>query len=226
MGKRAHVLIILNMSPSTSHFSYFCDVSLVFALTLCFVFRPAKGFMIIALQHCYLFVENLISRLFNYKSFLSQISWPIFFIRQFFRKKQYFPRNPWKTVFVSTFDDCLRKGDVLSPKLTWLFLSQMKYRIFYCLAVFSKHDCIYRENGKNPFRGPKSHLKRRVRLATKINITSLWRMKSWIFFHLTIFSKKATFLENMVKKMLGTWPFFRKKDHLVLKTNITFFIRN
>ncbi len=33
------------------------------------------------------------------------------------------------------------------------FLSQMRYRIFYYLVVFSKKAVIFRETGKNPFLG-------------------------------------------------------------------------
>ncbi len=51
----------------------------------------------------------------------------------------------------------------------------MSYWIFYYLAIFSEKAVILLEKGKKPFLGPKSFLK------------------------VTIFSKKATFLEKMEK---------------------------
>ncbi len=61
----------------------------------------------------------------------------IFLINNFFEKSSIFRENREK-LFSSTFDDFLKKGGVLLQKLRQLFLSQMRYGIFYYLAAFSK----------------------------------------------------------------------------------------
>ncbi len=85
-------------------------------------------------------------------------------------------------------------------------------------AVFSEKNC------KKPF--SPSLLKGRGRLATKMNRTFFMENEVLNIFHWTVFLKKAVFLEKMGKNNFwGTWPFFRRKGHLTLKTNITFFYR-
>ncbi len=62
---------------------------------------------------------------------------------------------------------------------------------------------------------------------TKMNITFFIGNEVLNIFYLTIFSKKATFSEKMVKKKFrGTRLFFRGWGHLTPKINITFFITN
>ncbi len=55
------------------------------------------------------------------------------------------------------------------------------------------------------------------------NITFFMENKVWIFFHLTIFVKKATFSEKMAKKIWGNTTFFSRWGYLMPKVNITLF---
>ncbi len=91
------------------------------------------------------------------------------------------------------------------------------------ILLFRKKAVIFKESGKNPFLGPKSLLRGRKRLATKMNIPFFMGNKVLnIFSFNNFFEKSNIFGENEEKKFGGTWPFFRRRDLLTSKTNITF----
>ncbi len=140
----------------------------------------------------------------EYKLFYQKLDAEYFFMLQFFLKSNIFREN-CKELFWRHIWQFFRRRKRLAPKINVLnfFLSQMSYWIFYYSAVFlKKKTVIFWENSKKLFLGPKSLLKGRKYLATKMNITFfLWEIIFWIFFHLTIFSKKATFLEKMGRKI-------------------------
>ncbi len=59
-----------------------------------------------------------------------------FFIQQFFSKKAVFSDKTEKTVLGAHLTERRR----LTPKINITFLSQMRYRIFYYLPIFSKNE--------------------------------------------------------------------------------------
>ncbi len=121
-----------------------------------------------------------------------------------YSKKTLFLRKPWKTVLEANLTVFLGKGCVLCKKLTYLFLWQIMYWIFYYLADFSKKAVIFWENGKKPFLEAKSLLKGRRHLATKMNITSFMGNEVLkIFSFYNFFEKSNIFGENGGKKSGG-----------------------
>ncbi len=71
------------------------------------------------------------------------------------------------------------------------------------MAVFSTKAVFSEKTAKPQFLGHKSLLKGRGRRTTKMNITFFMGNEVLNIFHLTIFPKKATFLETMGEKILG-----------------------
>ncbi len=111
-------------------------------------------------------ISNIFLERITYNLFYQKLDAKYFFIQQFFGKKNhYFLRKTMKNCFEGTFDD----------KINVSFLSQIRYSIFYHLAVFSKKAVFSEKTAKNSFWGPKSLLKGRGRLAMKMNITFFMR---------------------------------------------------
>ncbi len=103
-------------------------------------------------------------------------------------KLNFLKKSQWAHVFISSRSGARRQQRLLNILLFSNF--------------FQKMYNFLRKRLK-PFRGPKSRLKERRCLATKMNITFFMGNEFWIFFHTTIFSKKIIFLEKIGEKMLG-----------------------
>ncbi len=90
----------------------------------------------------------------EYNLFYQELDAAYYFIQQFCRKYQYFLRKQWKTVLGHNW--LFRKRRRLVPKLTWLFLLQMRYRIIHCFSsFFKKKKAVFSEKmAKNCFWGP------------------------------------------------------------------------
>ncbi len=71
----------------------------------------------------------------NIAFFIRNLMPNIFFIRQFFRKQL---RENRKKLFWGRIWQFFRERRHLTPKIKITFLSQMRYRIFYYLPIFSK----------------------------------------------------------------------------------------
>ncbi len=69
----------------------------------------------------------------EYGLFYQKFDTEYFFIPQFFRNKLYFQRKPQKTW------QFFRERRRLTLKISITFLSQMRYRVFYYLPIFSKN---------------------------------------------------------------------------------------
>ncbi len=117
----------------------------------------------------------------NITFFYQKLDAEYFFIRQFFRKKQYFRRKLQK-LFWGRIWQFFRERRRLASKINVIFLLQMRYWICYYLAVFSKKAEIFKENSKKPFLRPKFLLKGRGRLARKINATFFNRKWGFEYF--------------------------------------------
>ncbi len=123
----------------------------------------------------------------------------IFLFNNFFWKKHYIPRK-LKNCFGGTFDHFLRERRSLTPKINITsFITKSVLNILFLNSFFHKKTGIFRA---------KSHFWGQVRLEGKgasgdENEYNLFYGKwGWISFHLTIFLKKATLFEKMVKKIL------------------------
>ncbi len=134
----------------------------------------------------------------------------IFLFNNFFKKSNIFRKTGeklfWRRIW-QFFRE--RRGPATKINITF-FLLQMRYWIFYYLAVFSKKAEIFWENGKKPFLGPKSLLKGRGRLATKMNITFYLIENEVlnIFSCNNFFEKSNIFGENGEKKFWGNTTIF------------------
>ncbi len=161
----------------------------------------------------------------NIAFFIRNLMLNIFLFDNFFEKSCIFWENR-KKLFWGRIWQFVRERRRLTPKINVTFLSQMRYWIFYYLAVFSKKkNCIFWENSEKPFLGPKSLLKGRGGLAWKMNITFFNGKWSFEYFSFNNFFEKGNiFGENGEKNFRGTRLFFRR-GHLTLKMNITFFIK-
>ncbi len=139
----------------------------------------------------------------EYNLFYQKLDAESFFIRPFFRKKAIFPEKTMKNCFGNAFE-FFRERRCLAPKINiTFFIINEVLNILLFNSFSKKKKLIFWENGKKPFLEPKSLLKGRKRLATKMNIIFFLReMRFWIFFRLTIFSKKVIFLEKMRKTIL------------------------
>ncbi len=71
--------------------------------------------------------------------FLSEIWCQKFFYSTVFSKKSVFSEKTAKNCIGGAFHNFLGKEGVLTPKINITFLSQMRYRIFYYLPIFSKN---------------------------------------------------------------------------------------
>ncbi len=141
----------------------------------------------------------------NITFFYQKLDAEYFLFNNFFEKSSIFGENREK-LFRGHIWQLFRKRRRLAPKINITFLSQMRYWIFYYLAVFSKKkSCIFWENGKKQFLGPGSLLKGRRRLTTKMNLIFLWEMKLW---NLTFFRKGQHFGRKWGKKFLGDMTIF------------------
>ncbi len=81
--------------------------------------------------------------------------------------------------------------------------------------MFSKKAVFSEKTVKTRFRGPSLFWKKRGVWRWKWIKPFLWEMRFWIFFHLTIFSKKATFSKKKTKKIFWrTKQFFSRWGHL------------
>ncbi len=130
----------------------------------------------------------------------------IFYSRIFSKKKAIFSEKTVKNSFGGTFNNFFGKGGDLRQKLkiNKILSSQIRYWIFYYLTVFSKKGCIFWENYKKPFLRPKSILKGRGRLATKMNITFFTRNEVFSNFSFNNFFEKSNiFGENGEKILVG-----------------------
>ncbi len=122
--------------------------------------------------------------------FYQKLEAKYFFIQQFFRKKQVFAGKNCEKLFWGHIWQFFRERRHLVPKISITFFTTIK------LSSFLKKGCISWKNGKKPFLGLKSLLKGRKCLATKMNVTFFMGNEVLNIFHLTIFSKKATFLKK------------------------------
>ncbi len=77
----------------------------------------------------------------EYNFFHRKLNDEYFLFNNFFEKKQYFLRKPWKTVLETDLTIFYGKRR-LPPKINITFLSQMRYWILYYLTVFSKKAII------------------------------------------------------------------------------------
>ncbi len=140
----------------------------------------------------------------------------IILFNNFFEKSSIFQGNGEKQ-FRSTFNDCLGKG-VLSSKLTWfLFTTKIVQQFFQKKPYFTRKLW-------KPFLGPKSLLKRRVCLATKMNITFFkGKEVSNIFSSNNFFKKSNTFKEIGKKNLWGHDHFLGEAAILVLVNTMRVF---
>ncbi len=138
----------------------------------------------------------------------------------FFEKKR-------KTVLEAHLTSFLGKGAVLPQRLTYFFYHKWGTEYFIIWRIFQKKLYFLRKWQKNRFWGPSLFWREGDVWRRKWIPPFLLEIWFWIFFHLTVFSKKLTFLKEMGEKNFGgTWPFFRGRGHPTLKVNITFFIKN
>ncbi len=150
----------------------------------------------------------------------------IFLFNKFSEKSNIFWENLEKLFFRRIWQ-FYKNRRRFAPKINITFLSQMRFWILHYLAVFSKTAVFSVKTAKPQFWGPSLFWRERdVRRWKWIYNLFYGKWGFEYFFHLTIFSKKATFLEKMGKNNFGgIWPFFRR-GHLTLKMNIIFFIEN
>ncbi len=126
-----------------------------------------------------------------------------FLIDNFF-EKNCFSEKTVKTVLGHIWR-FFRERRRLAPKSNNFFYHKLGLEVFSKKAVFSK------KTAKNRFRGSSLFSREGGIRRRKWIYLFLWEMRFWIFFHVTIFSKKATFFKKMEKKSFwGTWPFFRR----------------
>ncbi len=90
----------------------------------------------------------------EYILFYQKFDAEYFFIRQFFRKKAVFSEKTAKNCFGGAFDNFFRERRHLTPKINITILSQMRYRIFYYLPIFSKNMQFSEKTPENRFWGP------------------------------------------------------------------------
>ncbi len=117
------------------------------------------------------------------------------------RWKTRFSKETVKNWFGGTFNYFLGKGGVLPQKLTWPFLSQIRW-IFYYLAIFSKKKKNYfqRKRWKTIFR-VEFLLKGKMYVAKKMNVSFFIRNEVWnIFSFNNFFEESNIFWENCEKK--------------------------
>ncbi len=121
----------------------------------------------------------------------------IFLFNNVFEKSSTFWENREKLFWVCIWQ-FFRERRPFAPKINVTFFITNEVLNILLFSSFSKKkSCIFWENGKKPFLGPKSLLMGRGRLVTKMNITFFMGMRLWIFFHFTIFSRKRNiFGEN------------------------------
>ncbi len=127
---------------------------------LCFWHRPTLG-------HCTTcngpsYIKN------EYNIFYRKLD-----AEHFFRKKKYFRKKPWKSVWGHIWQFFRgRRSPATKIKVTF-YHKLGTYWIFYYLAVFFKKAVFSEKRAKNNFKGQSPFGKGRGRLATKMNITFL-----------------------------------------------------
>ncbi len=110
------------------------------------------------------------------------------------------------------------------PKVNITFFITNKIPNILLFSSFFKEGCIFSENGKKPFLGPKS-LEGKGAFGDENETFLMGNEVLNIFSFNNFFWGGGTFMEKRGKKFWGTRPFFRR-GHLTLKMNITFFIKN
>ncbi len=151
----------------------------------------------------------------------------IFLFDNFFKKSSIFWENREK-LFWGCIWQFFRERRRLALKINITFLITNHVLNILLLSSFFKRNCNFLRNGKKPFLGPNSLLKRRGRLATKMNITFFMGNELLNNFSFNNFFEKINvFGENEEKNILWlTWPFFWRRVHFMVKINITFLIEN
>ncbi len=158
----------------------------------CVTVRPVMGHLTPKMNIAF-FIRNLILNIFLFKNF--------------FEKSCIF-RETRKKVFWGRIWIFFRERRRLTLKINITFLSQMRYRIFYYLPVFSKMCNFLRKRRKTVSGAQVSFVGKEA--SGDENEYKLFhgKMRSRIFYRLTIFSKKATFLEIMEKKFWADMTIF------------------
>ncbi len=132
----------------------------------------------------------------EYNLFYEKLDAEYFLIQQFFRKKQYFLRKLRKTVLGRIWQ-FFRERRRLVPKINITFFYhkwEMRYWIFYYLTVFFEKSCNFLRKRQKIISVDQVSFEGKEASGDENEYNLfLWEIMFWIFFHLTIFSKKQQF---------------------------------
>ncbi len=152
-------------------------------------------------------VKDHLTPKMNIAFFIRNLMLNIFLFDNFFEKSRIFRENR-KKLFWGRIRQFFREKRRLPPKIntTFFIINEVSHILLF--TNFFQKCVIFWENARKPFLGPslfwrKGGVGRRDRIHTFLR-----EMRSGIFYRLTIFSKKAIFLETVGKKICADMTIF------------------
>ncbi len=135
----------------------------------------------------------------NIDFFIRNLMLNIFFYSTIFSKKAVFSEKTAKNCFGGAFDNSLGKEGVLRQKLTKLFYNKWGIEYFIIYQFFPKM-CNFLRKRLKAVCGAQVSFEGKEGSGTRMNITFFMGNEVLNILWLTIFLKKAIFLETMGKK--------------------------